>query len=218
MPLYDFLAPAYDRVFKPVFRPYRWRALKRLPDLTNAAVLDLACGTGLNFPTLAERIGGRGKIIGVDISSRMLACAQRRVDRESLPNVTLIQMNAAEISIAALKAYVGITSVDFILSTYGFTSMRDWRTAFRLSWVLLKQGGGYLIHDVDGQKRNLHTRAVELATHSHFANKVWEPLQAECIDFRMDYLDPSAHLFGGRLFVACGRKPTPMPQPHPCPS
>jgi len=216
--LYDFLAPAYDPVLKPIFRPYRWRALKWLPDLTGAAVLDLACGTGLNFPALAERIGGRGKIIGLDISAGMLARAQRRVDREGLRNVTLIQMNAVEISVAALKAYADITSIDYVVCTYGFTSMREWTAAFRLSWYLLKSGGGYLIHDVDGQKRNWRTWAVERGTRSDFSKPVWEPLESECLDFRMDYLDPSAHLFGGRLFVARGTKPATTPRDLPCPS
>ena len=219
MPLYDFLAPAYEPVFKSIFQPFRSRALQRLPELTGAVVLDLACGTGLNFPTVAEKIGARGKVIGVDISSGMLARAQRRVDHEGWPNFTLIQMNAAELSISALKAYAGITSLDYVVCTYGFTSMGERRTAFQLSWVLLRPGGGYLIHDIDGQKRNLHTRAVEIATGCDFSQPVWEPLERECIDFRMDYLDPSAHLFGGRLFVACGTKPTTAAPPSsPCPS
>ena len=84
---------------------------------------------------------------------------------------------------------------------------REWQAAFQNSWNWLKPGGRYLIHDIDGQRRNLHTRAVELATRSHFGDKVWEPLQRACVDFRMDYIEPSAHLFGGRLFVATGTKP-----------
>ena len=218
MPLYDFLAPAYDRVFESIYLPFRTRALDLLPNLTGAAVLDLACGTGLNFPALAERVGAQGKIIGVDISAGMLAQAQRRVDREGLPNVTLIHLNAAEISVAAVHALAGIASIDYVVCTYGFTSMHEWRTAFRLSWVLLKSGGGYLIHDIDGQERNWHTWAVEWATRGDFSQRVWQPLQSECRDFRMDYLDPSAHLFGGRLFVACGTKPATTPRDPPCPS
>ncbi len=213
MPLYDFLAPAYDPVFESIYRPFRARALELLPDLTGASVLDLACGTGQNFPLLAPRIGALGKIIGVDISSGMLGRARRRASRDGLPNVSLIQMDAARLTPAALEAQTGFSSVDFILSTYGFTSMREWESAFRASWALLKPGGGYLIHDIDAEKRTLHVLAVEMATRSHFSEKVWQPLQSTCIDFRMDYLDPSAHLFGGRLFVAYGTKATATTRP-----
>jgi ubiquinone/menaquinone biosynthesis C-methylase UbiE len=63
MPLYDFLAPVYDPVFESIYRPFRTQALERLPAMKGATVLDLACGTGQNFPFLAERIGPRGKIV-----------------------------------------------------------------------------------------------------------------------------------------------------------
>jgi len=216
--LYDFLAPAYDPIFESVFRPFRTRALDVLHDLQGAAVIDIACGTGQNFPFLAELVGPHGKIIGVDISSGMLTRARRRAEREGLTNVTLIQMNAAQLNVAVLKAYTDLTAVDFILCTHGLTSMREWRAVFWASWNLLKPGGGYLIHDVAAEKRTWHTFAVEKATRSHFSSQVWQPLQSECIDFRMDYLDPSAHLFGGRLFVARGTKPLAASPPPSCPS
>jgi len=32
-------------------------------------VLDLACGTGLNFPALERAVGPAGRIIGIDLSA-----------------------------------------------------------------------------------------------------------------------------------------------------
>jgi ubiquinone/menaquinone biosynthesis C-methylase UbiE len=209
MVLYDVLAPAYDAAFESIFRPFRKRALAFLPEGKRTTILDLACGTGQNFPFLAECVGPHGKIIGVDVSSGMLRRARWRRERMGRPD-TLIQMDAAHPCRME-------SPVDFITCTYSFTSMREWKTAFHNSWHWLKPGGGYLIHDIDGQRRNIHTRAVEFATRSHFADKVWEPLQSVSRDFRMDYIEPSAHLFGGRLFVAYGTKPLPLSD-APCPS
>jgi ubiquinone/menaquinone biosynthesis C-methylase UbiE len=200
MPLYDLLAPAYDSAFEAIFRPFRTRALERLSAVKDATVLDLACGTGQNFPWLAQHVGPQGWIVGLDISSGMLRRARRRGARRGWPDIRLIQMDAAHL--CGMEA-----RVDLIVCTYGFTAMRGWEAAFQNSWNWLKPGGTYLIHDIDGQRRNLHTWAVELATRSHFGDRVWEPLQRGCLDFRMDYIDPSAHLFGGRLFVATGTKP-----------
>jgi ubiquinone/menaquinone biosynthesis C-methylase UbiE len=211
MHLYDLLAPAYDPVFESIFLPFRTRALKYLPPLSGATILDLACGTGQNFPLLAEHIGVNGTIIGVDISSGMLSGARRRANPSKLPNLFLGKMDATRAD------YSKFTPVDSVVCTYGFTSVRGWEAAFRSSWELLKPGGGYLIHDIDAETRTLHVRAVELATRSRFSDKVWQPLQNACLDFRMDYIDPSAHLFGGRLFVAYGTKP-PTPTGPPCPS
>jgi len=212
MPLYDFLAPAYDPVFESIYRPFRARALEMLPAMAGAAVLDLACGTGQNFPLLAARIGGQGKIIGVDISSGMLRRARKRSQRmavaqPSAPKVSLVQADAARLSPALLEGQTGLSAVDFVVCSYGFTSMRGWEAAFSASWNLLRPGGGYLLHDIDAGTRNFHVFAVEMATRSDFSQKVWRPLQNVCADFRMDYIDPSAHLYGGRLFAAYGAKP-----------
>ncbi len=42
-------------------------------------VVDLGCGTGLNFPALAAAVGREGLVVGVDRSAEMLAMARRRV-------------------------------------------------------------------------------------------------------------------------------------------
>jgi ubiquinone/menaquinone biosynthesis C-methylase UbiE len=216
MPLYDFLAPAYDPAFAAIYRPFRTRALKHLPSIAGASVLDLACGTGQNFPLLAGRGGAQGKIIGVDISSGMLRHARRRVERTGLGNVSLVHLDAACLTPAAFEEKTGFFAVDVVVCTYGFTAMRGWEKGFRASWNLLKPGGCYLIHDIDGGEGSFHSFAVELVTRCNFSNRVWKPLQTAASDFRMDYIEPSAHLFGGRLFVAYGTKPPAAMRPISC--
>jgi SAM-dependent methyltransferase len=41
------------------------------------AVLDVACGTGIVARTVADRLGGDGRIVGVDINEAMLSVARR---------------------------------------------------------------------------------------------------------------------------------------------
>jgi ubiquinone/menaquinone biosynthesis C-methylase UbiE len=216
MVLYDFLAPAYDPVFERIFRPFREGALEKLTPQRGARVLDLACGTGQNFPLLARRLGSEGHLIGLDISRGMLDRARRRSLPDS-PRVSLIRGDSVQLTPALLERETGADSVDFVICTYGLTSMRNPGAAFRASWNVLKPGGGYLINDVHASARTLHARAVELATRSRYGAQAWQPLQEASSDFRMDYLDPSAHLFGGRVFVAWGTKPRAA-TPPPCPS
>ncbi len=216
MPLYDFLAPAYDVAFEKTYRPFRERALEKLTVSPGARVLDLACGSGQNFPLLAPLLGSQGHLIGLDVSRGMLRFARRRSLPEG-PRVSLIHGDAGQLTSALLEAETGASLVDFVLCTYGFTAMRDPEAAFRASWSVLKPGGGYLINDIHAAPRTLHARAVELATFSRFDEFAWRPLREAASDFRMDYLDPSAHLFGGRVFVAWGTKPRAA-HPPPCPS
>ncbi|MGB5951630.1 MAG: methyltransferase domain-containing protein [Ornithinimicrobium sp.] len=101
--LYDRLAPAYD-LSAWIFRPLgASRLQERAVDLLNLragdTVVDLGCGTGINLPVLARVVGEHGHVIGVDLSAGMLAQAQRRVDRENLSQVTLIQEDIRDVQL-----------------------------------------------------------------------------------------------------------------------
>jgi SAM-dependent methyltransferase len=87
---YERAAPGYDRRLRPVER-YRRAAVDRLELGLGDAVLDVACGTGINFPLLRERVGSEGRVVGVDLSPDMLALAHRRIDDAGWHNVALIE-------------------------------------------------------------------------------------------------------------------------------
>jgi ubiquinone/menaquinone biosynthesis C-methylase UbiE len=80
----------YDRHMRPFARLQR-AAVKRLDLGSGHTVIDVACGTGINFPLLEERIGPQGKIIGIDLSPEMLAQARDRVSAAGWENVELIE-------------------------------------------------------------------------------------------------------------------------------
>ncbi len=208
MLLYDFLAPFYDPFLRPVYRSFRKRALDLMPELPRATVLDLACGTGQNFPYLASKVGLHGKIIGVDISKGMLRVAKKSAAQTRLEDTCLIKLDAHRLSPHVLKHNGQPTSVDFVICSFGFTTMRehDWKSAFHRSYSLLRPGGGYLILDIHAEKHTWHADMIEKITRCDFSRKTWEPLEKLAVDFQMEYLDPSGHIFGGRLFVATGVK------------
>lgn len=86
--MYRSLADGYDRRVR-ISGPYRRRAIDRLALGPGDTVIDVACGTGINFTELEERIGPSGRLVGVDLSGEMLAHARRRVERHAWDNVTL---------------------------------------------------------------------------------------------------------------------------------
>lgn len=103
--LYDRLAPAYD-ITASIFRPLGARRLqKRAVDLLDLhpgdTVVDLGCGTGVNLPVLANAVGEHGHVVGIDLSSAMLAQARRRTDRHHLSQVTLIQGDMRSVRLPA---------------------------------------------------------------------------------------------------------------------
>jgi len=64
-------------------------------------LLDLGCGPGESAFVLAERLGPRSEIVGVDISSPMIERARRILAaRGDLPNVSFEVADAAEMALA----------------------------------------------------------------------------------------------------------------------
>ena len=57
-------------------RAQRRRAVQALGLRAGDSVVDIACGTGLNFPLIEEAIGPDGRIVGVDLTDAMLAQPQ----------------------------------------------------------------------------------------------------------------------------------------------
>lgn len=112
---YDFLGEKMlCLIFCPFgYRSYRKRAIAELKLQSGDTVVDLCCGTGLNFPLLEKAIGANGKIIGVDLSNAMLKQARKRLEVNHWTNIDLIQSDAAYYSFPA--------RVDGILSTWAIT-------------------------------------------------------------------------------------------------
>jgi ubiquinone/menaquinone biosynthesis C-methylase UbiE len=89
--LYRAEAARYDRAVSRVVKRHQLRAIDRLWIAPGDAVLDVACGTGVNLPVLAERVGPTGRVVGVDLSPEMLAIAAERLRALGAENVTLIE-------------------------------------------------------------------------------------------------------------------------------
>ena len=97
---YRRLAPRYDRLTR-ASRALRRRGVDALGLRGGETVLDVACGTGLSFELLEERIGLDGRIIGIDLSPEMLSEAEARVRRHGWQNVELVEGAVEDVQIAA---------------------------------------------------------------------------------------------------------------------
>lgn len=76
---YDRRAPWYDALVRLLSlggdREYRRRAVALLGLRPGQRVLDVGCGTGLNFRLLAGAVGPSGLVVGTDLSRGMLRAA-----------------------------------------------------------------------------------------------------------------------------------------------
>ena len=105
---------------------------ERMLDLARLApgmrVLDLATGRGEPAIRAAHRVGPRGTVLGIDLSTSMLAMARERADREGVRNLTLRVGDAA--SLADLPAAdLPPASFDAALLRWGLMYMEAPRRA-----------------------------------------------------------------------------------------
>ncbi len=87
---YTELVSGYDRRMS---RAERWQglAVDRLFLQDGETVIDVACGTGMNFAALRTAVGRRGRIIGIDASPEMVTVARERVAEHGWDNIELIE-------------------------------------------------------------------------------------------------------------------------------
>lgn len=109
---YDFTANLYYLLgFRE--QAYRHKAIKALNLHQGDTVVELGCGTGLNFPLLEKEVGAQGRIIGVDLTDAMLDKARQRTIQNGWSNVELAQSDVA--------LYQFPSGIDGVISTFALT-------------------------------------------------------------------------------------------------
>ena len=175
-------------------------ALRRI-DVSVAYAVWSGVGTGLNFPSIVEKIGAEGRLIGVDISSEMLSHAGKRVERAGWKNVELVQSDVV--------AYKYPDAVDGVLSTGVFGYIADHDRVIEAASRALVPGGRLAIMDGKRPERlptwvfNLIVRMSRSfgVTSDYFDKRTWESVDRY---FRETAFE---EMYGGMLFISSGTHP-----------
>jgi len=132
---------------------YRNQAVRALRLQPGETVVEIGCGTGLNFASLQQGVGSRGSIIGVDLSEAMLAKARERVQRRGWRNVELVECDAA--------LYHFPTDVSGVLSTFALTLVPEYEHVIENASRALSPGKRMVVLDLK-QPQGWPTWAVRL--------------------------------------------------------
>ncbi|MBI4303689.1 MAG: methyltransferase domain-containing protein [Chloroflexi bacterium] len=117
---------------------YRKEAISMLDLRKEMTVLDIACGTGLNFPYLFEAVGDRGKIIAVDIAPGMLERARERARKNHWSNIEFITGDVSQIQ---------LPEADAAAAFWCMVSIPNYRTALENIVSSLRPSGRLAILD-----------------------------------------------------------------------
>lgn len=200
-------ARRYDltsRLYYPQ-RAHRRRAVQALRLRPGESVVEIGCGTGLNFPLIEREIGPEGRIVGVDLTDAMLAQAQHRIETKGWSNISLVQADAARFEFP--------TGVDAILATYAHSLLPECREVIAHGAAALSGGGRWAVLDLkvpDNMPRWL--AQLGIATVGRFgsldewmARRPWEEIRVAMRD-TLDDLSWTELLFG-TAYLAAGSSP-----------
>ncbi len=136
--LYDLTANLYYLIgFRE--QAYREQAVASLDLEQGDTVVEIGCGTGLNFPLLQRAVGPKGRIIGVDLTAAMLVKARERVQQHGWTNVELICSDAA--------AFRFPPNLGGIISTFALTLVPEFDAVIRNGSDALLPGKHWVVLD-----------------------------------------------------------------------
>ena len=193
---YDFAVLLYRLI--GIRKAYRLRAVKLLRLQRGDCVVELGCGTGLNFPPIFEQIGQEGRLIGVDLSPKMLSYARDRFKRTGFKNLELVQSD--------IVAYNFPEGVNGVLSTGVFGYIRDYDRVIRAASHALIPGGRLVIMDGKRPERlpswvfNIIVRLSRSfgVTRNYFDKRTWESVERY---FRETAFE---QMYGGMIYISSG--------------
>jgi SAM-dependent methyltransferase len=103
-------------------------------------VVDVGSGPGFDVCALSKTVGGRGMVIGVDLSPKMIQSAAQRARASQLGNVEFSMADAERIPLAS-------GSADMVVSNCVISLLPNKRQALREVARLLKPGGRAVLAD-----------------------------------------------------------------------
>ncbi len=114
--------------------PLGSKAIERARLAAGERVLDVGCGCGQTSLQLADKVGPRGSVTGIDLSAPMLERAQARAAGLGLANVRFLNADAQ-------TTPLGSAAFDLIFSRFGVMFFADPTAAFANLRASLAPGG-----------------------------------------------------------------------------
>ena len=114
---------AQQELIDSLFEPVTAATIAAAAPRPGEHVVDVGCGTGTTVFALAERVGPRGNVLGIDISAPMLELARQRAAHGQRANVSFVEADATGHAFDR-------ESVDLVFSRFGVMFFDDSVKAF----------------------------------------------------------------------------------------
>ena len=201
---YDKLSVIYDFISNWYYKKARKFAISELKINKGNTVLNLPCGTGVNFKYFQKFLQNSGNIIGIDLSNGMLAQAKKKVEANNYKNVQLILENATKIDQDWMTDFSNDkfpVKVDAVFCDLGLSGLPEWEYIVDNMISILKPKGRIVILDWFIEEPGLRGDFVKWIGKGEVNRPIYQYLKTKVVDFQ---LDDSFNFWG--VFVASGTK------------
>jgi phosphatidylethanolamine/phosphatidyl-N-methylethanolamine N-methyltransferase len=132
--VYQNIAKVYDYTYGPTLHPGRIEAIEKMRIRPGTQVLEVGVGTGINLGMYPRS----AKITGIDLSSRMLEKANKRITEKGLTNCDVMEMDATKMTFAD-------NSYDVVYAPYVISVVPDPVAVAKEMYRVCRPGGRVVI-------------------------------------------------------------------------
>lgn len=136
--MFDSIAPTYDtlnhRLSLNIDKGWRKRAIKQLLPFAPKTVLDIATGTG-DFAILTAQMLQPSRLVGVDISQRMMDIGQKKVAEAELQGIISFEKEDC------LSLSFADETFDAVTAAFGIRNFQDLDRGLTEMCRVLRKGG-----------------------------------------------------------------------------
>ena len=139
---FDRAAQSYDesRLVKSYQRQTQILVINKMQIKRGMNILDLGCGTGWGTLDIASKLEGTGKVIGLDLSEKMIEQAKQKLAKFTYDNV--------EFRVGSGSSLDYENYFEYALSTNAFHHFDKKEEIFSRVWKSLRHNGVFVIQDI----------------------------------------------------------------------
>jgi len=128
---WDLAAASYEPLWRAQLASAQTALMTRAALAPGEQVLDVACGTGLIALAAADAIGPHGRVVGIDLSDRMVEAARQRAGERNVATVSFARMDAEKLDLPDAGFDVVLCALGLMYMPEPAQAMREMRRVLR---------------------------------------------------------------------------------------